>query len=222
LGEEAAYDPEADRWALFLSPRPRPRRDGAQAGGGYSRAVLSDLVGRSLFWMARDLLGRPGLPATYRESCRRGHPLRGLFGAHVIRSLGATWWGGVRNRWDYAEAYTNDLQPTLHAHYAKIPTWMARAVGTGGTDDPTWWSAVVDVVVTEMDSHLDWDGFWRGFDPERRWDAAAVRGVLRAGAEGGSAPGAAGGVADAPLPLEGGRLPGAPGRRAGAPSRRAV
>ena len=222
LGEEAAYDPEADRWALFLSPRPRPRRDGAQAGGGYSRAVLSDLVGRSLFWMARDLLGRPGLPATYRESCRRGHPLRGLFGAHVIRSLGATWWGGVRNRWDYAEAYTNDLQPTLHAHYAKIPTWMARAVGTGGTDDPTWWSAVVDVVVTEMDSHLDWDGFWRGFDPERRWDAAAVRGVLRAGAEGGSAPGAAGGVGDAPLPLEGGRLPGAPGRRAGAPSRRAV
>ena len=222
LGEEADYDPEQDRWALFLSPRPRPRRDGAEAGGGYSRAVLSDLVGRSLFWMARDLLGRPGLPATYREACRRGHPLRGLFGAHVIRSLGATWWGGVRNRWDYAEAYTNDLQPTLHAHYAKIPAWMARAVGTGGPGDPTWWNAVVDVVVTEMDSGLDWDGFWRGFDPARRWDAGAVRAALRRGAGARADSEGAGGVDDVLVPLDGGGRSRAAGHRAGAPSRRAV
>ena len=45
--------------------------------------------------------------------------------------------GSVDHR---AEAYTNALQPTRHAFCAKIPTWMARAVGSGGPQDPTFWN----------------------------------------------------------------------------------
>lgn len=191
LAEGVAHDPTRDEWALFISPRPSRGRGGGQAGGGYSRGILSDLVGRSLFWIVRDVLRRPGLPSSYREACGRSHALRGLFGAHVIRSLAATWWGGLRNRWDYAEAYTNDLQPTLHAHYAKIPTWMARAVGTGGAGDPTWWGEVADVLVSEMDSALDWDGFWGAFDPARSWSAAEVRARLRRRGAGGAGGGGA-------------------------------
>jgi hypothetical protein len=179
LAEGSAYDVDRDQWALFISSRPCSGRSGGRAHGGFSPGILSDLVGRNLFWIVRDVLKRQGIPSTYREACRNGNPMRGLFGAHVIRSLAATWWGGLRNRWDYAEAYTNDLQPTLHAHYSKIPSWMARAVGTGGPSDPTWWGELVDVMVSEMDSTLDWDGFWREFDPAREWQAEQVRRRLR-------------------------------------------
>ena len=174
----ARIDLRTDTLALFISPRARAVRSEADAGGNFSRGILSDVFGRALFWMARDVLGRPGLPRSYAAACKADSDFRGLFGAHVIRSLGATWWGGLRNRWDFAEAYTNDLQPTLHAFYSKIPTWMARAVGSGGPQDPTFWNDVLDVIMNEQSSQLDWAGFWDGFDPQASYSASDVRARL--------------------------------------------
>ena len=171
-------DLRTDTLALFISPRARAVRSEADAGGNFSRGILSDVFGRALFWMARDVLGRPGLPRSYAAACKADSDFRGLFGAHVIRSLGATWWGGLRNRWDFAEAYTNDLQPTLHAFYSKIPTWMARAVGSGGPQDPTFWNDLLDVIMSEQSSQLDWAGFWDSFDPQASYSASDVRARL--------------------------------------------
>lgn len=171
-------DLRTDTLALFISPRARTQRSEAEAGGNFSRGILSDVFGRALFWMARDVLGRPGLPRSYADACKADSEFRGLFGAHVIRSLGATWWGGLRNRWDFAEAYTNDLQPTLHAFYSKIPTWMARAVGSGSPQDPTFWNDVLDVIMSEQSSQLDWAGFWDRFDPLASYSASDVRARL--------------------------------------------
>lgn len=170
-----------DRLALFISPKARSVRDESTAGGNFARQILSDIFGRALFWMAKVLLQRPGLPESYEEARTMGSAYRGLFGAHMVRSLGATWWGGLRNRWDYAEAYTNDLQPTLHAHYSRIPSWMARAAGSGGPADPTWWNGVLDVVVTEQDGRLNWGGFWEAFDPEAHYSVESVRRAIGAG-----------------------------------------
>ena len=171
-------DLRTDTLALFISPRARAVRSEADAGGNFSRGILSDVFGRALFWMARDVLGRPGLPRSYAAACKADSDFRGLFGAHVIRSLGATWWGGLRNRWDFAEAYTNDMQPTLHAFYSKIPTWMARAVGSGGPQDPTFWNDLLDVIMSEQSSQLDWAGFWDDFDPQASYSASDVRARL--------------------------------------------
>ena len=179
LSADAIIDLHTDRRALFISPRPRATRSDAEAGGNYSRGILSDVFGRALFWMARDVLARPGLPGRYVDACKSDSQYRGLFGAHAIRSLAATWWGGLRNRWDFAEAYTNDLQPTLHVHYSKIPTWMARAVGSGGPQDPTFWNDVLDVLVSDQSSKQDWAHFWDTFDPDATYTVNTVRARLR-------------------------------------------
>jgi hypothetical protein len=51
------------------------------------------------------------------ESSERTTEWRFLFGAHSIRTLIATYWGGVREDWAYASFLTNDTETTLRRAY---------------------------------------------------------------------------------------------------------
>ena len=55
---------------------------------------------------------------------------------------------------------------------------MARAVGSGGPQDPTFWNDLLDVIMSEQSSQLDWAGFWDDFDPQASYSASDVRARL--------------------------------------------
>jgi hypothetical protein len=118
--------------ALFVSPRSRraTRRRGPTAGGAYRGPTLSQTIGRTLHWIARDVLGRD-VPAWGQL----GPKWRALWSAHVTRLLVVSYRGGVRGDWREVEYVTMDREPTARAEYMVVDDLVREA----RLADPTHW-----------------------------------------------------------------------------------
>jgi hypothetical protein len=165
---------ELGEFAWLINPDPRSDRAG-EVAGAYLADGVADLFGEALL-EGLHVLGRQGFPSTLDEA-RRQHPW--LFGPHIIRTMWATYWfglrgenGPVRKRRDggvdresgtvIARRATCDTDQTLQKHYVKLRAAMIelsrsdphsfdhpRAFDT--EMDLTWW----------LDGSIDWRSRWR-------------------------------------------------------------
>jgi hypothetical protein len=138
LTSRAAYDPDADRFALFVSPRSR------KADGRYTSTALSVICGRALHWVCIHALNRTGIPA-WRDPARTTE-WRSLLAGHVIRLLIATYWGGIRQAWERARILTDDTAETLVRSYSKVSARMEELKLVAGVENPTHFDAFMDQV----------------------------------------------------------------------------
>lgn len=110
---------------LYLFPSaPRSHRFRRQGG------ELSSRVADAMHAVIRMLHG-DAVPATRAELAR---PQRNACTMHRIRLLLATYWGGVRNDWAYAEHLTADLESTLKEHYSEAMSSAVTNMLQGRTD----------------------------------------------------------------------------------------
>lgn len=137
LESREAYDPKHDEWALFVSP------NSAKPDGGYTEPRLSKNFGRTIHWIARDLLhlnDTEGNPISswqdITEKTPEGKTLRrkwrGLWNAHRSRQFVATFVGGVLGLWIDASNRTNDRIATLQDIYADYTAVAGDGTGRIG------------------------------------------------------------------------------------------
>gem|GEM_PF-4996822 len=158
-----AYDPDADRFALFISPQ------STRSSGAYSPPTLSKRFGKFVHGFMRDVLGRD-VPAWSQLRGRSADPIlkktwRGLFNAHPARLFIGSYVGGIRDQWARASTLTNDAIATLQKHYTEVRSFYEDAKGRSGIEHPNHFDHVVDAI---------WEGEvidWRAFDPSRPNDA---------------------------------------------------
>jgi hypothetical protein len=128
------YDLESDLlnspWPLFVSPSPvtdrtsQTRRDG-------SWTDFTEQVGQELHHAVR--LFRPELPSW--EEVSADPKWRHLWTTHVGRMLTASYWGGIRDRWDIAMYLTMDTERTLKGEYSVVAHELKDKLGM---DERNW------------------------------------------------------------------------------------
>lgn len=178
------FSPDTDHFAVFIAPRAGGRRkirrspvdERRRRSGQYTPDQLSKIIGRVLHWMVRDVLGRD-VPAW--DDPVRTKEWRGVFAAHVTRTLLATYFGGIRKDWVYACEVTDDTEITLRRNYVKIRSAVVARLREAGPENPHHFDAVIDRMRAGRDGD-DWDAFWAAFDPnEPTLALEALEGVRR-------------------------------------------
>ena len=165
-----SYDPAADSFAVFVSPRSTRRH------GGYLTSHLSKRWGRLLHWLMRDVLHHvdpDGEPIPSWVELQRSKVLRlkwrAIWDAHILRQLIATFVAGVLKDEDTACRMTNDTPATLRAFYNQFDETLAEAMkGPRGINHPEHFADVCRRLL--RGEVLD----WATFDPEHPEDAQWV------------------------------------------------
>lgn len=146
---EEFFDPrmDDDRYALFVSRRSNLR------DGRYRKDGFSEKVGKTLLWIAGNVLGRD-VPEW--ESKDRTTAWRELWVGHTIRLLIGTYWGGIRGKWTYAERLTDDTRRTLEKAYDRAASGaMQDKIKRDGWENPHHFDDVCDRLKEGKD--VDWD-----------------------------------------------------------------
>ncbi|HEY0970901.1 MAG TPA: hypothetical protein VGE02_08025 [Gemmatimonadales bacterium] len=164
-----AYATARDRWALFVSTSVGEKK---RKYGGYTEAALSKRFGRFLHRLCRDLLdlrdeeGRT-IPtwSELRAATPEGRELRlkwrGLWNAHVLRQLIATFIGGLMQNWIEAVARTHDTIATLQNIYLNHEALVNDLNKNVGIQRADWFVPVCRRLVAG--EQID----WATFDPQR-------------------------------------------------------
>ena len=171
LGSVEEYDPDADDWALFVSPknsrrksatreRPQHVRDHLPLGKDY----LSRCFARLLHQFVREVLGRDEVPA-WDDPERTQGEWKGLFSAHISRTLIATYVGGICDNWNLATHLTDDDAKTLKVHYSRIRDQIHDLLYVDGPENPRWFDTVIARLRKKLPGD-DWPRFWAEFNPE--------------------------------------------------------
>jgi hypothetical protein len=138
-----AFDPAFDRFAVFPTGRPDPaQRADRMWRGQMSEETLSGFFGRALHEISVEVLGHSDLPAWDDPARKLTH--RGLFGAHIVRQLVGTYFGGVRDRWREAEYRSNDCRATLQNHYVAFAEGMNTRLHARGPTGAFWFDTDID------------------------------------------------------------------------------
>ena len=181
-----AFDPAADHYAVFITPRPSAeqrdeyrraltewhthRAAGEEASlpswrGNLSEDMLSNAYGEALHRICVELLQRD-IPAWGSDDLTKDY--RGLFAAHIARLMAATYLGGVRNDWQEATYRTNDEEATLRKHYVHLSAWAKQHKHLEGPEGLHWFDKVMDrLMQLRSGDDVRWPQFWELFDPER-------------------------------------------------------
>lgn len=158
------FDPDDDRYAVWVTPRPSERQRTAESWRGHmSTDALSDIFGRSLHAVVRDVL-RVNVPDYDDPALTEEY--RAIFSAHYVRLLVGNYFGGVLEDWTTACVRTNDSEVTLRKHYVHISAAMNERMHRRGPENPRWFSAVIARMLELRDGD-DWAAFWDAFDPDR-------------------------------------------------------
>lgn len=139
LSDRAAYNPDTDGWALFVSPKAR------NASGRYRSYALSKVCGRALHWICVHALKRTAIPTSWKARELRTE-WRALMAAHVTRLLIGTYWGGIRDQWGKAARITDDTASTLTRSYSKVSARMEELMLVDGPENPHHFDDVMDRV----------------------------------------------------------------------------
>lgn len=123
LTPEEARTPDG-RWPLFVSSHAKSLADSAWS----ESTIRVDRVGRTLHWMATEILGRDDLPA-YDRLDRAGE-WKAAWALHENRKDAATIGGRLMGEWAWAEEMSMDERDTLTESYVE-PSFAA--VGELGT-----------------------------------------------------------------------------------------
>lgn len=180
-----AFDPDIDHFAVCITPRPSAdQREGyhhamsewqlrtaagqngslPQWRGNLSEDMLSDSFGRALHRICTELLARD-LPAWGSEKLTEDY--RGIFSAHIVRLLVATYLGGVRRDWEEAKYRTNDEEATLIKRYVHLSAWSKRHKHLENPEGLNWFDKVMDrVMALRSSDDARWSQFWQLFDPD--------------------------------------------------------
>lgn len=149
IDDESDFDPQQheDEYALFVSP------GSTNDDGRYSPDGLSEIVGKTLHWICREVLGRE-VPDWNSEE--RTTTWRALFKAHVTRLMIATYWGGLREEWSYAMRLTDDSRDQLLKSYSKAAgDVMQKKMVLDGWEHPHFFDDVLDRV--RAGEEIDWE-----------------------------------------------------------------
>lgn len=177
LSDVAEYDPEDDHYAVFVRTRRLPGNrahratkrqtweQSAMDAGCMLPNSLADRFGKSLHWIMKEVLDTPGLPEWNTPELRSGR-WRGVFGAHITRTIIAVYHGGMREDWNTATYLTNDDRETLESHYLEIAPLVDRLRRRSDSRNPHWFDSVIDQIL-EGHEGSDWGSFWDSFDPEK-------------------------------------------------------
>lgn len=177
-----AFDPADDDFAAFITPRPSSdqladyqlaRAEGRKPAwrGNLSEDMLSDTFGAALHRICVEVLRRE-LPAWGSKELVDDY--RGLFGAHIVRLMVATWFGGVCGNWEAATYRTNDEEVTLRRHYVHLSAWAKEQEHRDGPEGLRWFERVVNRVLhLRSADDARWPQFWHVFDPEHPEHALA-------------------------------------------------
>lgn len=164
-----AFDPDADDFAFFVSPRrggrksvKKPREAYAAMHGCFTEDYLSNVFGRRFHYFIREVLGQP-VPAW--GDPERTTKWRGMFTAHVIRLLLGTYFGGILGDWATACYITDDTERTLRRNYNRVGDRINALRHVVGVQNPNHFDDVIRRALT-MQPHDDWSRFWSGFNPQ--------------------------------------------------------
>ncbi len=192
LTSRDAYASAKDRWALFVSTSAGKQKR-KRKHGGYTEAALSKRFGRFLHRLCRDLLdlrdeeGRiiptwPELRADTPDGKALRLKWRGLWNAHVLRQLIATFIGGLMENWVECVARTHDTIATLQNIYLNHQALVNDLNKKVGIQRADWFVPVCKRLIGG--EQID----WTTFDPERpeaattqpaTWTAQASSAVRR-------------------------------------------
>lgn len=129
-----SLDQDIQEWnfALFVSPE---QSDHPVRGktGAYGPGQLAGFVRKSLHWMAKYVLGHSDLPELDSPEWKEDYE-RVLTG-HIVRSMIASYWMGIRGESDLAVEYTNDIEKTLRDNYKRV---TAQQIDSEFLGDPRW------------------------------------------------------------------------------------
>ena len=167
------FDPDSDRFAVFIAPRTGGRKPLRRSPmdqrrsqtGQFTADQLSKIAGRTLHWVVRDVLGRGAEPynvPTWDDPVRT-REWRGVFAAHVVRLLLGTYLGGVRGDWGAACWLTNDSEKTLREHYNEVSEIYEGMERLHGIENVHHFDAVIDRM-RMYEPGDDWSAFWDHFD----------------------------------------------------------
>jgi hypothetical protein len=157
-----AYDPDEDRLAFIVTPRPKQsQHNNPDWYGDMTTDQVSDILGRALYRMCREVLG---LDLPEWDSPDLTEKFRALFRAHVVRTAAASYLGGLRGQWALAEELTDDEEATLRKHYSRVQRKLSELQRAVGWTNPNHFDAVVDRMLAQYPED-DWAVFWRTFDP---------------------------------------------------------
>lgn len=158
-----AYNPEEDRLAFIVTPRPKQsQHDNPDWYGDMTPDQVSNILGRALYRMCREVLG---LDLPEWESPELTKKFRALFSAHVVRTAAASYLGGLRGQWALAEELTDDEEATLRKHYSRVQRKMSDLQRAVGWTNPNHFDAVIDRMFARYPED-DWAVFWRTFGPD--------------------------------------------------------
>ena len=165
------YDPDKDDWALFISPKNSRRKSAKHKRSQHmsdhlplGKDYLSNCFAKLFHQFVREELGRDEVPAWDEPERTRGE-WKGLFSAHISRTVIATYFGGICDEWNLATYLTNDDVKTLKLHYSRIRDQIHDLLHVDGPENPRWF----DDVIARMRKKLpedDWPRFWAEFDPQ--------------------------------------------------------
>lgn len=179
IASREVYAPARDRWALFVSTSVGKKK---RKYGGYTEAALSKRFGRFLHRLCRDLLdlrdeeGRT-IPtwAELRAATPDGKALRlkwrGLWNAHVLRQLIATFIGGLMQNWIEAVARTHDTIATLQNIYLNHEALVNDLNKRVGIQRADWFVPVCRRLIAGEEI------VWATFDPQCPDGATAPTGA---------------------------------------------
>ncbi|HEU4648545.1 MAG TPA: hypothetical protein VFS33_05755 [Gemmatimonadales bacterium] len=157
------YDPDQDRWAFIVTPRPQAHQHADPTWyGDMTTDMVSDIFGSALYRMCREVLHLDLPPWDSSELTTK---FRALFSAHVTRLAVGSYLGGLRNQWTEAEELTDDMEDTLRKHYSRVQKKWAELKHVTGSQNPHHFDAVIDRMRMRVPED-DWATFWRTLDPE--------------------------------------------------------
>ncbi|HSW50399.1 MAG TPA: hypothetical protein VLH09_09505, partial [Bryobacteraceae bacterium] len=169
ISSVAEFDFQNDGYAVFIgskAPAKRCFRSGQQSEryvqtGRLTKGAWANRFKRTLKRM---------LAWIDVEVPKRSDPAfaewRGILGPHIVRSVIATYWGGLRSNWALACYLTDDTEDVLDEHYVALKDDLGRLMGMTGPRNPRWFDEVLDRLVADKNGE-DWTSFWASFDPAR-------------------------------------------------------
>lgn len=168
------FNPDQDDYAFFISPRTGGRKSAkkikeayAAAHGCFGEDYLSNIFGRRFHQYIREVM-KLDVPAW--EDPVRTREWRGIFTAHIVRLLIATYFGGILGDWGTACYLTDDTEQTLKRNYNRVSDRIAALMHVDGAENPRYFNDVI-VRARRLRPGDNWRAFWQGFDPNQLADS---------------------------------------------------
>ena len=90
---------------------------------------------------------------------------RGIFSAHIVRTLYNTYWYGVRSNPVQAMSTTDDTLDVITADYLRYSARLASRTHLQTPENPNWYNALVDAIMRPARATDNWAAFWAAFIP---------------------------------------------------------